>query len=207
MFGVKKKEDIFFQLFQEAMGHIGDAVHYFDEIVKDYTDVRRKVEHMKELETECDKNAHKIFKELHASFVTPFDREDIYDITREMDNIVDTLEEVANRFLVFDVHTMRPEALEMTKLICKAVDELKILFDHLGSIKKDRKVMDQVIKVNALENDGDIIYREALGRLFREEKDFVEIIKWQQIFDLLEESCDACEGVANIIEGVVMKHA
>ncbi|MBQ9931476.1 MAG: DUF47 domain-containing protein [Firmicutes bacterium] len=207
MIGVRKKEDTFFQLFQNSIEHIGSAALFFHELVTDYVDVRRKVEHMKELETECDKEAHKVLEALHASFVTPFDREDIYDIAREMDNIVDSMEEVANRFLVFDVHSMRPEAKAMTEIIVKSVDELKVLFAHLGNMKKDRKVMEQVIEVNRLENEGDLVYRDAMSRLFREEKDPVEIIKWQLIFDLLEESVDACEGVANIIEGVVMKHA
>ncbi|WP_027398343.1 DUF47 domain-containing protein [Anaerovorax odorimutans] len=207
MIGVKKKEEIFFDLFCEAFSKIMTAGDAFNDLVKNFVDVEKKVLNLKELETECDVQTHKILKNLNASFITPFDREDIYDIAKEMDNIVDILEEIANRFIVFDVKSVKQEALQMTELITICLRELKILFDNLKYIKKSKIIMDQVIEVNRIENEGDLVYREALTVLFRTEKDPIEIIKWKQLFDLLEDALDACEGVANIIEGVVMKHA
>ena len=207
MIGVKKKEDEFFQLLIEFSKKIVKAGEAFSELVNDYTNVEEKVAAMKVMETECDMQAHKIMAALRASFVTPFDREDIYEIANEMDAIVDSLEEVANRFVVFDVKELKPEALQMTINILQAIRELEVLFKHLSEIKKNNVVKEQIIEVNRIENEGDLLYRKTLSKLFREEKDPIELIKWKHIFEQLEHSLDSCEHVANIIEGVVTKYA
>jgi len=150
---------------------------------------------------------HKILKHLNENRNTPMDREDIYNIARELDDIVDCIEEVANRFVIFGIEIMRPEALTMAKLILQAIRELETLFQHLHEIKSNTIVMEQVIEVNRIENEGDVVYRGTLARLFQEEKDPIEIIKWKHIYEQLEESLDACENVANQIEGVIMKYS
>ncbi|QIB69485.1 DUF47 domain-containing protein [Aminipila butyrica] len=207
MLSAKKKEDIFYNLFIEYAEKIVKSGEAFSDLVKNYENVEDKVAAIKVLETECDMEAHKILKALNGSFVTPFDREDIYSVTREMDDIVDTLEEVANRFLVFDVHVVRQEAVYMADLIMQSIRELNILFKHLSEMKKNQIVREQIIEVNRIENEGDVIYRKALSKLFREEKDPIELIKWKHLFEQLEASLDSCENVANILEGVVMKYA
>lgn len=207
MIGVKKKEDEFFQLLIEFSGKIIKSGEAFCDLINDYTNVEEKVAGMKVMETECDMQAHKILAALRASFVTPFDREDIYEITNEMDAIVDSLEEVANRFVVFDVKELKPEAIQMTENIMQAIRELEVLFKHLSEIKKNNVVKEQIIEINRIENEGDILYRSALAKLFREEKDPIELIKWKHLYEQLEHSVDSCEHVANIIEGVVTKYA
>ncbi len=207
MIGVKKKEDEFFQLLIEFAGKIMKSGEAFCDLINDYTNVEEKVAGMKVMETECDMQAHKILAALRASFVTPFDREDIYEITNEMDAIVDSLEEVANRFVVFDVKELKPEAIQMTANIMQAIRELEVLFKHLSEIKKNNVVKEQIIEINRIENEGDILYRSALAKLFREEKDPIELIKWKHLYEQLEHSVDSCEHVANIIEGVVTKYA
>ena len=117
MIGVKKKEDEFFQLLIDFASKIVKVGESFLDLVSNYEDVADKVAGIKVLETECDMQAHKILTALNASFITPFDREDIYDITKEMDDIVDSLEEVANRFIVFDVKKLKPECLTMASYI------------------------------------------------------------------------------------------
>lgn len=203
----KKKEDVFFDLFNESMAKIIQAGETFQDLVHNYENVEDKVANMKVLETDCDMQAHKILKKLNASFITPFDREDIYDLARDMDDIVDCIEEVSNRFIVFDVKEMKPEALVMSDQIMQCIRELDVLFRHLKEIKTNSVVREQIIEVNRIENEGDIVYRRALSKLFKHEKDPIEIIKWKQLFELLEDSLDSCENVANIVEGLVMKHA
>lgn len=209
MLGTKKKnmDDGFFDLFNEAIGKIVEAGIAFEELVKDYTDVSDKVANLKVLETECDMQTHKILKYLNENPNTPFDREDLYTLAREMDDIVDCVEEVANRFLVFGVVEMRPEAITMATLILQAIRELEVLFNHLSDIKNSDILMKQVIEVNRIENEGDVVYRSTLSRLFQEEKDPIEIIKWKHLYEELEESLDACENVANLIEGLLMKYS
>lgn len=205
--GRKSKELAFFELFKELSEKIVGAGAAFYDLICDYEDVEAKVARMKELETECDIQTHKILRELNGSFITPFDREDIYKIAKEMDEIVDCLEEVSNRFVVFGVTAMKSDAIELTKLIIDGIRELDVLFENFHKLKSDKIVIDQVIEVNRIENEGDIVYRQALKTLFREEKDPVELIKWKHLFEQLEASLDACEDVANIVEGVVMKYA
>ena len=207
MIGVKKKEDEFFQLLNDFAGKIVKVGESFLDLVSNYEDVADKVAGIKVLETECDMQAHKILTALNASFITPFDREDIYSITKEMDDIVDSLEEVANRFIVFDVNHLKPECLTMATYIMQAIRELEVLFKHLSEVKKNGVVREQIIEVNRIENEGDLLYRKALTDLFREEVNPIELIKWKHLYEQMETSLDSCESVANIIEGVVMKYA
>ncbi|HPR23716.1 MAG TPA: DUF47 family protein [Bacillota bacterium] len=207
MIGIKKKEDIFFTMFVDFAGKIVTAGEAFQDLVHNYENVEEKVANMKVLETECDMETHKILKSLHESFITPFDREDIYAITKEMDSIVDCMEEVANRFQVFEVKAIKPEAVVLADMTLQSIRELETMFRHLAELKKNSIVMEQIIEVNRIENEGDVVYRKALSTLFREEKDPIELIKWKHLYEQIEESIDSCENVANILEGVVMKYA
>ncbi|MDY2680760.1 MAG: DUF47 family protein [Lentihominibacter sp.] len=207
MIGVKKKENEFYLLLEEFAGKIVKAGEAFYDLVSNYEDIENKVADVKTLETECDMQAHKILTALNASFITPFDREDIYSITKEMDDIVDSIEEVANRFIVFDVNKLKPESFAMATYIMQAIRELEVMFKHLPEAQKNSIVREQIIEVNRIENDGDVLYRDALKKLFREEKDPIELIKWKHLYEQLETSLDSCENVANIVEGVIMKYA
>jgi hypothetical protein len=152
-------------------------------------------------------HAHDILNKLNVAFITPFDREDIYNVTKQMDDIVDCIEEASNRFVVFDVKEIRKESMLMANLILQSTRELVVLFENLPDLKKNDLVKTQIIEVNRLENEGDVIYREALMKLFREDINPIELIKWKHIFEQIENSLDSCENVANIIEGVAMKYA
>ena len=207
MIGVKKKENEFYLLLEEFAGKIVKAGEAFYDLVSNYEDIENKVADVKTLETECDMQAHKILTALNASFITPFDREDIYSITKEMDDIVDSIEEVANRFIVFDVNKLKPESFAMATYIMQAIRELEVMFKHLPEAQKNSIVREQIIEVNRIENDGDVLYRDAIKKLFREEKDPIELIKWKHLYEQLETSLDSCENVANIVEGVIMKYA
>ena len=207
MIGVKKKENEFYLLLEEFAGKIVKAGEAFYDLVSNYEDIENKVADVKTLETECDLQAHKILTALNASFITPFDREDIYSITKEMDDIVDSIEEVANRFIVFDVNKLKTESFAMATYIMQAIRELEVMFKHLPEAQKNSIVREQIIEVNRIENDGDVLYRDALKKLFREEKDPIELIKWKHLYEQLETSLDSCENVANIVEGVIMKYA
>jgi uncharacterized protein len=192
--GFKKREDIFYDMFIAFMEKIVISGEAFVDLVHNYEKVEDKVANLKVLETECDMETHKILKSLHGSFITPFDREDIYEITRDMDEIVDRMEETANRMFLFDVKEMRPEAVALADIMMQSIRELQMVFKHLHEINKSTIVREQIIEVNRLENEGDLIFRKAMATLFRQEKDPVEII-------------NSCENVANIIEGVIMKYA
>jgi predicted phosphate transport protein (TIGR00153 family) len=207
MFGLKKREEIFFDLFSETIAKGVEAGLKLNSLMEDYTNVAAKAEELKKIESECDGKVHKIMRTLNASFITPFDREDIYYITKELDNIVDTIEEAANRFLIFNIKEVKEEALILSRLIVDCVKELEKLIGELKNMKKSKTLRDYVIEVNRVENEGDVIFRRAMEKLFSEETNALEVIKWKEIYEFLENCLDACENVANTLEGVVMKHA
>jgi predicted phosphate transport protein (TIGR00153 family) len=207
MIGVKKKEDEFFVLLREFSAKIVVVGSALQDLVNDYTDVENKTAQLKIYETECDVLTHNILTALNGSFVTPFDREDIYDITKGLDEIVDLMEEVGSRFLIFDVKEMHPQAKSIASLIVQCVQELDILFHHLHEIKKNNIAREQVIEINRIENEGDVLFRSIMHELFTKQMEPVELVKWKHLYEQMEACLDACENVANNIEGVVVKYA
>ena len=207
MIGIKKKEDEFFKLLREFSDKIVIVSEEFQKLINDYTNVEEKTRDLKLMETECDVLTHNILSALNGSYVTPFDREDIYDIAKGLDEIVDLIEETANRFLLYNTASIRPECKVIASLLVQAAKELNILFTHLNEIKKNQIAREQVIEINRIENECDLIFRKAMLELFSKERDPIELVKWKHLFEQLESCMDACENVANTIEGVVMKYA
>ncbi|HEY5583047.1 MAG TPA: DUF47 family protein [Ruminiclostridium sp.] len=207
MFRITAKEELFFDYFIETCELICKAASFLDDLTNNYVNVNEKISRIEDLEHACDNNVHKILHELNKSFITPIDREDIFTIAKELDNITDDIETAAHRFSMYNVKEVRPEALTLTKLIVKATEELKNVMIEMKNMKKSKKLQNYIIEVNDVEDEADTIFRDAMANLFITEKDAVEVIKWKEIFELLENTIDACEDVANIVEGVVMKHA
>ena len=206
MLGFKKKETHFNHYLVELCEKIETAADAFADIVNDYEDVEDKIANMKVLETECDLKTHEIIQALRNLHGSTWEREDIHNLVREMDNIVDSLEEAANRFLVFDIKEIKPQACDMAALTQQAVEELKNMFELVPEMKASSQVQEKIIEVNRIENDGDLVYRKALSVLFREEKDPIELIKWKHLFEQMENSLDSCETVANMFEGVLTRY-
>lgn len=204
---IKNKEDEFYSLFIESAKLMTQCAKVFNDLVHNYEDVEQKVALLKKMETDCDIQTHKIIKTLHDSFLTPFDREDIYSIAREMDDIVDCMEEAASRFCIFEIKRVNTYVIQMSDLILNGMQELELLFCNLSQMKKKNIIKEKVISVNRIENECDAIFRKALNVLFKTEKDPIELIKWKELFELLEASMDVCERVANTAEGMVMKYA
>jgi len=142
---IGKKEDVFFKLFADSIAKVAEASAVFMDLVTNFENAEQKVAHLKVLETECDDQTFNIIKQLNRSFVTPLDREDIFHIAKEIDDIVDYLEDAANFFLIFEVGSIRPEVITMTEIILKSITELESLFQHLSDMKKTRPIMDNVV--------------------------------------------------------------
>ena len=207
MKGIMKKDTEFYKMLEDFASKIIDVGTTFQELVNDYSNVEHKVMVLKTMETECDNMTHNILTALNNSFVTPLDREDIYSITKGLDEIVDLIEEVANRLQIFNVTELRPECTRFALQIMLILRELDMLFRHLPELKKNNIVREQIIEINRLENEGDVLFRDTISNLFKNEKDPIELVKWKHLFEQMEACMDACEDVANVVEGVVMKYA
>jgi len=207
MFRITKKEEIFFDMFVDTAESTCKAADLFEELLHNYNDVEKKVLAIEKVENECDKKVHAILDQLNKSFITPIDREDIYLVAKVIDNITDAIESSAHRFLMFSVKEVRPEALTMAKLITEGCNELKLLLGELKTMKTSKVLAEKIVEVNRIEDDGDSIFRKAITDLFANEKSAVDIIIWKEIYEFLENTLDALEDVADIVEGVVAKHA
>jgi uncharacterized protein Yka (UPF0111/DUF47 family) len=197
MFRPTSKEERFFDYFIETSEIICKAAALLDDLTNNYVNVNEKIKSIEDTEHACDVSVHKILNELNKAFITPIDREDIYLIARELDNITDDIEAAAQRFGMYNVQ----------KLIDNATKELKNVIIEMKNMKKSKSLQQKIIEVNNIEDEADTAFRDAMTNLFLTEKDAVEVIKWKEIIDFFENTIDACEDVANIIEGVVMKHA
>ncbi|MGA7615018.1 MAG: DUF47 family protein [Thermoanaerobaculia bacterium] len=197
------KDVKFFDDFMTMAAQLGKAAKILEEMLgSDPPDFSRAPE-IKALEHECDHVTHEIIRRLNQTFVTPIDREDIHSLALALDDVMDVMDAAAALFPLYEIRRLRPGLAGLTRVITAQCEEI-----HRAMAALDRRtgVMDRAIEINRLEQEADGIYRESVGRLFREEKDPIEIIKWREVYRLLEETTDRAEDVANLVENIVVKH-
>jgi predicted phosphate transport protein (TIGR00153 family) len=202
----RKKEMDYFDVLITAVTYSNKAAVALDDLLNNYVDVAVKANAIHDLEHAADDECHRLTDALHVAFITPIDREDLYGMIKSIDDITDHIEDVSNRFDMFSIETVRPEAIQMGKLIVRATGVLKEALVEFKTFKKSKRVHDLINYVNTVEGEGDRLYRKIIKRLFTENESTVDIIKWKDIYDDMENVLDSCEDVANIIEGVLMKN-
>jgi uncharacterized protein len=201
------KEEKFFDLFDELVNKIEEGGELFLDLVEHYEYSEPKIVKLKELEHEADVITHKTYEKMHKTFLTPIDREDIYALVNKMDSILDMIEASAARMSLYKVKIPAKEIIEQAKILNKSIKKVKHIVHAMRNMKNAKMIIDSCVEINTLENEGDIIMRMTMTRLFEQEKDPIELIKWKEIFERIEEAIDVCEDVANIVEGIVLKHA
>lgn len=161
-----------------------------------------------EIEHGCDQVKHDIRSKLEHEFITPIEREDIMLLAQEIDTVTDFIEDVFIRIRMYDIAQIRPAAIKMAQLIEQCCVSLgRALADLHNFNNKSSKILAYIVEVNDLEEQGDKLYFDSVHDLFRTCNDSVQVFAWTRIFDRLEQCCDACEHVANAVEGVVLKNA
>jgi predicted phosphate transport protein (TIGR00153 family) len=198
------KEEQYFDLFVQMTLYIGDAARELKQMLSDkretYSEYSQRI---KRLEHACDELTHTISTKLNKSFITPFDREDIYLMSTALDDIVDLIDDAARAIIIFDIGEIRDYAVDFAGVIERMADQLR---EIVATLQKPKNITQRLIEVHRLENDGDDIYHAAVAELFHEERDPLTVIKWKEIYEKLEAAVDRCENVANIIESVIIKH-
>lgn len=207
MFSFTPKEDKFYNLFIEDANIAYKAANLLVDFLYNLGDAEQNIENLKNIEHEGDKKQHEILKELNKTFITPFDREDIYSIAKGMDDIIDLIESTASRFVMLNVDVCTDEAKKLAGMILNCCSEIITIMEDLKGMKATKKLSEKIIKVNGIEEKGDVISREAIKKIFRSNMKVIDIIKWREIYQYLEDTLDSCEDIANIVEGVVMKNA
>lgn len=158
---------------------------------------------IKQIEQECDTLTHQIIQRLNRTFVTPIDREDIHALATSLDDVMDAIDAAAAVVRRYRIASMRYGARELASLVWQSAMQVRVAVEAL---EKRKDVHDRAVEVNRLENAADDVLDEALRRLFEEEKDALMVMKWKEMLDILEQATDRCEDVADVLQGVVVKH-
>jgi hypothetical protein len=201
------REDDFFALFERHAALTVEGATEFQRLVSGDHNVGAIARRIKELEHETDVITHTCVERLHKTFITPFDRDDIHRLITRMDDVMDFIDSAAARIATYEVGDMTRPVQELADVLVKSTRALASAVAGLRDLKRPQAIIDACIEVNRLENEGDEILRSAVGRLFREAGDPLHVMKWKEIYEVLESATDRCEDVANTIEGVVLEHA
>ncbi len=198
------REERFFDDFVAHAEQIRKGATLLVEMLAPERPIWDKADEIKEVEHKCDFLTHEIIQRLHRTFVTPLDREDIHTLARTLDDVIDAIDATAAIVRLYQIERVRPEARDLAHLVLTSTEQVVIAMRAL-----DRRVgvAAPAVEINRLENEADRAHQNAVRRLFEEERDPVSIIKWKEILDFLEAATDRCEDVANVLEGVVVKHA
>jgi uncharacterized protein len=207
MFNLSPKDDKFFDYFVQYGEIATEAAEILKSLINNLKDSETKLREIEEVEHKGDKLLHDIMEALNKTFITPIDREDIYEIAKALDDIVDYIEATASRFIMFNVTETREAAKVLAELILQSCKEVKKLMQAFKTMKKSQNIIASIIEINRMEDQGDNDFRVAVRALFTSDIPTLEVIKWREIYEFLEQTLDACEDVSDIVEGVIMKHA
>src|SRR6202521_1309851 len=198
------REEGFVDLFRKQAENIHSGAKALLQMLEHFTGVPEQVQIIKAIEHEGDEITHSIFRKLNQTFITPFDREDIHELCSQLDDVIDLIDAAGSRFVLYRVDAVRPGTWELVKILLSAPVEVSAA---INAIETPEKALKHCIEINRYENDSDRLCRTLIAQLFDEEKDSVQIIKWKEIFEVIETAVDKCEDVANVIEGVIIKSA
>ena len=205
MFGLIPKEEAFFDLFKKAARNMIEGSRLLKNMMEHFHDPAAQAKEIKQVEHIGDGITHDIVTRLNQTFITPIDREDIHDLASALDDILDAVEAVADRFVIYKISAPAEAAVRLADILYQAsvavgggVDRVTLSLAQINECS---------IQVNSLENEADRVSRDAISGLFEKDKDPISVIKWKEIYETLEAATDRCEDAANILERIVLKHS
>ena len=195
----------FFDLFADMAKNLDDGARLLKQILDNFEDVDVRVHRLKDIEHRGDEMTHNVLTRLNQTFITPFDREDIYRLASSLDDVLDFVYAAGARLIMYKITSAPQAASQLAEIIIKQCDQLSQAMVKLD--KKNDMVLQNCVEINRLENEADQIAREAIALLFDKEKDPISLIKLKELYEVLETATDKAEDVANVLEGVVLKSA
>lgn len=201
------QETIFFDFFEQHAKKTLEAAKIFYQLTANEIEFNRQSNPIKILEHEADQITHQCMEYLHHSFITPLQQDDIFRLISRLDDVIDSIDEAFDDCLIYKIHSFTQSANELSHLLLQSIEKIDLIIQRL----RDRKshvnfIRENILLIHIYENEADNIFRQALGRLFDEEKDILLIIKWKEIYQVLEKGVDYCEDVSNIIEGIILEY-
>ncbi|MDP7578864.1 MAG: DUF47 family protein [SAR202 cluster bacterium] len=205
---LSQKENRFFFLLHQSAMNIQQVAKKFHDLMENFENIEAKVKEIKDLEEFGDQVIHDITHSLHTTFLTPIDREDILDLAGRLDDVVDAIDEAAQYTLEYGIKTPTDYASQLAVIIVKCADELERATSLLGGgTSKWKEILPMAVEINRLENEADQIASQAMGNLFNNGYDVIDVLKWRDIYNDMEEATDRAEDAANVLEGIVLKHS
>ena len=203
---ISNRADLFFGLFSASAENMRIAAEQLLDLVSDFRDVELKARRIQDREHEGDTITHELIQHLNKSFITPMDREDIYVLATALDDVLDAIEAAADLFVLHHIQEPRPAMVQQADVLLRAAGQTEAAVKALPSL--DREVLEPYwIEINRLENEGDRLYRRSLADMFGGDHKAMDVLRWKDVSEMLEEALDGLENVANVVESVVLKHA
>lgn len=200
------REESFFDLFEKASENLLQAGQLLVQTMEQFDSVAENARRMERLEHDGDQITHEIVARLNRTFITPLDREDIHRLASAMDDVLDLMEATTERFVLYQVKTVTSFAIELARVIAKQVEEIHHVLPHLRKMHQ-QDILRHCIEINRLENEGDRLLRAAVVQLFDSQANPLDVMKWRELYDLMESATDKNEDVAVVIEAIVLKNA
>jgi hypothetical protein len=198
------REERFFDLFVQDAANVLDGARQLEAMLRSYDNVDKAAKKIRETEHRGDEISHDIGRRLESTFVTPFDREEIHALISGLDDVLDLIEEVADTFLLYRIDSPTKTSVKQAALIVQACETLHQALSNLRGFKGLEPFL---VEVHRLENEGDRLVRSAIAGLFDDGTKTIDVLKWKDVYALLEDTIDKCEDVADLIERIVVKHA
>ena len=203
------KEKSFFPLFEKASSNLLETSKVLCEMFREKDLEKRNIliGKINDLEHVGDNVTHEIMNELSTTFITPFDREDIHELTKAIDDVVDFIQGSSKRILLYKIYEIPEAMIQLSDLIEKGAYHLNIAVHELKNMKNINNIKESLIAVNSIENQADDVFGNAIAKLFEEETNAVNIIKLKEVLSTLETATDKSEDAANVIESIIVKNA
>ncbi len=201
------REEKFFDLFEESAQNAVKVSQALREMLDTWEVVEARVAEITELEHKGDTITHQIMAQLHRTFVTPFDREDIALLAHTLDDVTDFIDAAADALLIYKIKSPTRRAKELADIIVQAATEVERTMPRLRHRTELKQIPEYCVEINRLENMADRVFRLAMAELFDDSSDIAQIIKWREIYEHMESATDRCEDVSNVLEGVALKYA
>jgi len=200
------QDDKFYDYFEKCAQQVVQGAVQLDELLRNFTDVQIKTKQIKDIEHEGDIITHDTIESLNRTFITPLDREDIHDLITSLDDVLDYIEACSERLFLFKIDKTTEEAILISGVLLKTTRELEQGVRQLRRLKQADAIIKHCAEINRLENEGDYLNRAAVAKLFEPNNNPLEVIKWKEIYETMENAIDRCEDVANVLEGIALKN-
>src|SRR3954466_5993765 len=206
MFNLLPKDTVFYDLFEDLVKHVVASAVQLNQLVGQFPRIEASLQMIRNEEHAADDLAHQALDRLDRTFITPFDREDIHELVGGLHDIVDTIDALAKRFPLYHVKTLQPAFLKQCDVLVSATEAVSEAVHRLRKARKLSELSEKLIEIHHHESIGDDNHHAAVSELYSGSFDTLEVLKWKEFYEMIEEAIDACEDVSNTLERIVLKN-